>query len=202
MAAYDSTTSVARTRAAANASEPRPLRSALSQRRRVMMASKRTSAARSSRPFRRVFATEFRREMHSTSWFCCSRYSGSFWRASASAPPLLCRASRAPRSRSCSTACTTSPRAFSSIAMSSAMYWCSKAAQAWSRTASARFSSARPGRAERAPSAQRSSRPPSEDQASCRASARRIASALNSNLSPLTQITANCSALASSTSTR
>mmetsp|Transcript_33478 Transcript_33478/g.104173 ORF Transcript_33478/g.104173 Transcript_33478/m.104173 type:complete len:208 (+) Transcript_33478:64-687(+) len=207
MAAKDSRTSVARMRAASTASVPWPPRSAASQRRSAVAASWRTSAVRSSRPLRRMLATELRRATHPTRRCCCSRYSGRSGRASMAPLPLPCSASRAARRRSCSTACTMSSRAFSSMAISSLMYRCSKAAQAKSISMSACFSSARAGRPA-APSAKSAawlhlpSNRPTSSQVRCSASARRMASALNSNLSPLTQITAYCSALASSTSTR
>mmetsp|Transcript_86791 Transcript_86791/g.218472 ORF Transcript_86791/g.218472 Transcript_86791/m.218472 type:complete len:203 (+) Transcript_86791:854-1462(+) len=202
MAAKLSTTSFARIRAAANISALSPLRSPASQRRRVFMAPKRTSTRRSSRPLRRKLATELRCATQATSFFSSSWYSGDC--CSASSSPA--RASKSCRQRSCSMACTTSRRAFSSISISSAMYLCSKLAHVQSSATSVFRSSERVGRVESRGCSlawlHRSSKAASSDHERCKASARRMASALNSNLSPFTQMTAYCSTLASSTSTR
>mmetsp|Transcript_41239 Transcript_41239/g.131048 ORF Transcript_41239/g.131048 Transcript_41239/m.131048 type:complete len:302 (+) Transcript_41239:784-1689(+) len=202
MTSKDSTTSVERMRAAPSTMELSVPPSAASQRCSVATASKSTLTARSSRPLRRKFATELRCEMHFTRRSCASRYSGSWLRPA----PRPYRASRSRSERSCSIACTTSFRAFSSMPMSSEMYLCSKSAHVASTAVMALRSSERAGRVEsRGCSAawlQRPRRALSSDQACCSASARRMASALNSNLSPLTQMTAYCSILASSTSTR
>mmetsp|Transcript_79774 Transcript_79774/g.220613 ORF Transcript_79774/g.220613 Transcript_79774/m.220613 type:complete len:203 (-) Transcript_79774:348-956(-) len=202
MASYESTTSVARTQAAARASEPSPDCCAASHWRSAARESRSTLTPRSSRPFRRMLATEFRCAMQETRRFLSSQYSGDCcktWGWLACLPSKSCSRS------SCATAWTISLRAFSSMPISSAMYLCSKLAQAKSMATRALRNSDRVG----LPLPRGvlglphcSSRAMSSDQARWRALARRMASTLNSNLSPLTQIAAYCSTLASRTSTR
>mmetsp|Transcript_65202 Transcript_65202/g.170769 ORF Transcript_65202/g.170769 Transcript_65202/m.170769 type:complete len:203 (+) Transcript_65202:401-1009(+) len=202
MAAYDSTMSVASRRAARSFSALSPSLSALSHRSRVATASKNTSTLRSSRPLRRTLATELRCAMAATRRVCSSTYSRGLFRATLS--PWC--TSRRPTPRSWLIAFTMSLRAFSSISMSSEMYFCSKLAQAKSSATRVLRISERVGRVCHWGCSwawpQRSRTMPSCHQARCKASALLMASALNSNLSPFTQITAYCSKLASSTSTR
>mmetsp|Transcript_44794 Transcript_44794/g.130459 ORF Transcript_44794/g.130459 Transcript_44794/m.130459 type:complete len:202 (+) Transcript_44794:944-1549(+) len=201
MAWYDSTTSFARILAAMSLSDTSPPCSARSQRRSVFIASKRTFTTRSSRPLRRTLATEFRCPMLPTKLFCASTYPGTFCHVLSG----YC-SSKLVTVRSCSMARTMRRRAFSSISMSSAMYLCSKLAHAKSNATRDVRSSEREGRCVhcgwREAWLQRSNTEPRSHQARWRASARLMASALNSNLSPLTQIVAYCSKPASNTSTR
>mmetsp|Transcript_29700 Transcript_29700/g.78822 ORF Transcript_29700/g.78822 Transcript_29700/m.78822 type:complete len:296 (-) Transcript_29700:326-1213(-) len=197
MAEKESTTSVARIRAAAMACAPAPSASASLTKRNASTASRSTSTRKSSRPLRRKFATEFSRAMQATSRSCCARYSSMSWNFS--------RNSRRRILRSCLIAWTTSRRAFSSISINSTIYLCSKLAHVKSNATSTSRSSDRCGLREvpfSAASSHRSSNALRSVHAYWSASARRMVSALNSNLSPLTHMTAYCSTLASSTSTR
>mmetsp|Transcript_77878 Transcript_77878/g.202914 ORF Transcript_77878/g.202914 Transcript_77878/m.202914 type:complete len:213 (+) Transcript_77878:682-1320(+) len=201
MASNALTTSVARIRAALTASDLVPPLSAALHRCRVPTAVERMSTPRSSRPFRRWFATELRCAMHLTRRRCSSTYSGSCWRSSRLLPLAPLPLSRRRSACSCCMACTTSLRAFSSMSMSSRMYFSSKLAQAASNLLIASCKSdlltARP-----------SVFPQFFSTASrslhfcCRTSALCMASWEKTNFSPLTQMTACCSTLASKTSTR
>mmetsp|Transcript_28000 Transcript_28000/g.73884 ORF Transcript_28000/g.73884 Transcript_28000/m.73884 type:complete len:275 (+) Transcript_28000:930-1754(+) len=126
IAMKDSTTSVARVRAADNAlALISPSDTVVLQWCSVWSASLSTSARRSSRPFRRKLATELIRAMQATRRRCSSVYSGMSCN-----PSWPCSFSMSCILESWLTACKMSLLAFSSISISSAMYLCSKRAHA------------------------------------------------------------------------
>mmetsp|Transcript_70633 Transcript_70633/g.184164 ORF Transcript_70633/g.184164 Transcript_70633/m.184164 type:complete len:327 (+) Transcript_70633:427-1407(+) len=189
IASNDSTTSAARQRTALRAMSGSLL---VSTRLRTACALSRISPARSSRPLRRKLATALRRAMLPARRCWASRKSGLYRRI-----PMR------PSADSCSMALISTFRARASMTMSSETYRSSKSAHAASSWFSAVVKSCLVGRARAVAAPDHLSRTSLTPAQACwRASAHAIASALSSNLSPLTQIATLWSALASNRSIR